>query len=103
MSRRLLVVGGLGKMGAHYRVLVESQGLELIHRERSMQGGTAPRELAAVIVIVPVVSHVLREAAARVAASQRVPIVYLRSASLSALGRALDELGLCDRDLPGVR
>lgn len=103
MSRRLLVVGGLDKMGARYRALVESRGLELIHRERSMPGGTAPRELVAIVVIVPVVSHVLREAAVRMAASHGVPIVYLRSASLSALGRALEDLGLCRRDLPGVQ
>lgn len=41
------------------------------------------------MVIASVVSHPLKEAAARLAAEQRAPVVYLRKPSVSALRRAL--------------
>lgn len=78
-------------MEAQYRALVESKGYELIYREKRITGGTPPATLAAILVVTPVVSHPLREHAARLAAVCRVPIVYLRAPSLAAVRRALDE------------
>lgn len=90
-GRQVLLVGGIGRMEAQYRALVESRGFELIYREKRITGGTPPATLAAILVVTPVVSHPLREHAARLAAVCRVPIVYLRAPSLAAVRRALDE------------
>ncbi len=90
-GRQILLVGGIGRMEAQYRALIESRGFELIYRERKITGGTPPATLMAILVVTTVVSHPLREHAARLAAACRVPIVYLRAASLSAVRRALDE------------
>lgn len=78
-------------MEAQYRALVEAHGYELIYRERKILGGTPPATLAAILVVTPVVSHPLREHAARLAAACRVPIVYLRAPSLAAVRRGLEE------------
>lgn len=78
-------------MEAQYRALVEARGYELIYREKRILGGTPPATLAAILVVTPVVSHPLREHAARLAALCRVPIVYLRAPSLAAVRRGLDE------------
>jgi hypothetical protein len=78
-------------METQYRALVESYGYELIYREKRITGGTPPATLAAILVVTTVVSHPLREHAARLAVACRIPIVYLRAPSLSALRRALDE------------
>lgn len=86
-----MLVGGIGRMETQYRVLVESRGLELLYREKKITGGTPPANLVAILVVTTVVSHPLREHAARLATACRVPIVYLRAPSLSAVRRALDE------------
>ena len=46
-GRQVLLVGGIGRMEAQYRALVESRGYELIYRERRITGGTPPATLAA--------------------------------------------------------
>ena len=78
--RQILLVGGIGRMEPQYRTLVEGYGYELLYRERRILAGTPPATLAAILVVTPVVSHPLRENAARLAEVCRVPIVYLRAA-----------------------
>lgn len=90
-GRQILLVGGIGRMETQYRALVESRGFELIYRERKITGGTPAATLAAILVVTTVVSHPLRDHAARLAGACRVPIVYLRAPSLSAVRKALDE------------
>lgn len=92
MSRQVLLVGGIGGNEALYRACVESLGFELIYRERKLAGGTPPATLAAVLVVVTVVSHPLRQHAARLADAAQVPICYLRTPSCSAVRRALTPL-----------
>lgn len=79
-------------MEPQYRALVESYGYELLFRERRLLSGTPPTKLAAILVVASVVSHPLRENAARLAEVCRVPIVYLRAPSVSAVRRGLEEV-----------
>lgn len=90
--RQILLVGGIGRMEPQYRALVESYGYELLYRERRILGGTPPATLAAILVVASVVSHPLRENAARLAEVCRVPIVYLRAPSLSQVRRGIEEV-----------
>ena len=92
MSRKggILLVGGLGRQAPQYRALVEGYGYELVYRERRVLS-EPPAALAAVLVITSVVSPALRQNAARVAELARVPIVYLRAATVEAVRRALNE------------
>lgn len=89
---QVLLVGGIGRMEPQYRTLVESYGYELLFRERRLLAGTPPTRLAAILVVTSVVSHPLRENAARLAAVCHVPIVYLRAPSVSAVRRGIEEV-----------
>lgn len=90
--RHVVLFGGIGRMEPQYRALVQQSGYELLYRERRVLGGSPPTTLAGVLVVTSVVSHPLREHAARLAESCRVPIVYLRTPSLEAVRRGLAEL-----------
>ena len=59
--------------------------------EQKIPKGTPPTTLAAVLVVASVVSHPMRETAARIAEIRSVPIAYLRAPSLSAVERAIEE------------
>jgi len=89
---QVLLVGGIGRMEPQYRTLVEGYGYELLFRERRLLAGTPPTRLLAILVVASVVSHPLRENAARLAEVCRVPIVYLRAPSLSAVRRGIEEV-----------
>ncbi len=92
-QRQVVVLfGGIGRMEPQYRALAEGYGYELLHRERRMLGGSPPTALVGVLVVTSVVSHPLREYAARLAEICHVPIVYLRAPSLAALRRGLEAL-----------
>jgi len=80
-------------MSDRYREVVEGHGLRIRHFEKKIPAA-ARRSLgrvAAVFVVVSMVSHALRDHAKEIAASE-APVVYLRSASVSALRAAVEEL-----------
>src|SRR5690242_4027216 len=90
----VIVVGGNGGMSDRYREIVEERGLELRHFEKRVPNGTRQivGRVAAVIVMVGMVSHSLRDQA-KALVPDDAPVVYLRSASVSALHHAVASLG----------
>lgn len=89
----VIVVGGSGGMSDRYREIVEERGLELRHFEKRVPNGTRRilGRVAAVIVMVGMVSHALRDQA-KALVDEDAPVVYLRSASASALRGAVAAL-----------
>jgi hypothetical protein len=89
----VLVIGGSGGMSAYYRDVLEERGFSLRHFENRVPAG-ARRDVGRVvlvIIMVNMVSHALREQAQGLA-SRDAPVVYLRSASVSALRGAVEQL-----------
>ncbi len=80
-------------MSERYRAIVEERGLELRHFENRVPNGTRRilGRVAAVIVMVGMVSHALRDQVKSIVPHD-APIVYLRSASASALKSAVSDL-----------
>ena len=93
MSSTVIVVGGSGGMSERYREVIESRGHQLRHFENRVPNGTKQilGRIAAVIVIVGMVSHALRDQA-KALVSDEAPVVYLRTASVSALRNAVASL-----------
>ena len=93
----VVVVGGSGGMSERYREIVEERGLELRHFENRVPNGTRRMlgRVAAVIVMVGMVSHSLRDQVKGLV-SDDAPVVYLRTASVSALRNALAALETSD-------
>ena len=89
----VVVVGGSGGMSERYREIVEERGLELRHFENRVPNGTRRMlgRVAAVIVMVGMVSHSLRDQVKGLV-SDDAPVVYLRTASVSALRNAVASL-----------
>ena len=89
----VVVVGGSGGMSERYREIVEGRGLELRHFENRVPNGTRKiiGKVAAVIIMVGMVSHSLRDQVKGLVADD-APVVYLRTASVSALRNAVDQL-----------
>jgi len=89
----VIVVGGSGGMSELYREVVEERGLELRHFENRVPNGTRRilGHVAAVIVMVGMVSHSLRDQA-KALVTDDAPVLYLRSASVSALRGAVASL-----------
>ena len=89
----VVVVGGSGGMSNRYRAIVEERGLELRHFENRVPNGTRRMvgRVAAVIIMVGMVSHALRDQVKGLVADD-APVVYLRSASVSALRNAVAAL-----------
>ena len=89
----VIVVGGSGGMSERYREVVEERGLELRHYEKRVPNGTRQilGRVAAVVVMVGMVSHALRDQAKALVADD-APVVYLRSASVSSLRSAIAAL-----------
>lgn len=87
-----MVIGGSGGMSSRYRDVVERHGVTLRHYENKVPA-SARRDagkIALVIIMVSMVSHALRDQAQSLALDE-APVVYLRSASVSALRAAVDE------------
>ncbi len=87
-----MVIGGNGGLSSHYRDVVERHGVTLRHYEKKVPA-SARRDagkVALVVIMVTMVSHALREQAQSLAEND-APVVYLRSASVSALRAAVDE------------
>lgn len=80
-------------MSDRYRAIVEDRGLELRHFENRVPNGTRRilGRVAAVIVMVGMVSHSLRDQVKGIVPDD-APVVYLRSASVSALRNAVAAL-----------
>jgi len=89
----VIVVGGNGGLSNRYRDIAEERGLELRHFEQRVPNGTRriAGRVAAVVIMVGMVSHALRDQA-KALVGDDAPIVYLRSASPSALRGALAAL-----------
>ncbi len=89
----VVVVGGSGGMSDRYREVVEERGLELRHFENRVPNGTRRvlGKVAAVIIMVGMVSHSLRDQVKGLV-DDDAKVVYLRSASVSALRNAVASL-----------
>lgn len=89
----VVVVGGNGGLSDKYRDVVAEKGLELRHFEQRIPNGTrhALGRVAAVIVMVGMVSHALRDQVKQLV-PEGAPVVYLRSASISSLRNAVAAL-----------
>jgi hypothetical protein len=90
----VLLVGGNGGMSDRYRAIAEERGLELRHFEKRVPPGVRKTmgHVAAVFIVVGMVSHALRDQV-RALVPDDAPIVYLRTASVSALRAAVQEIG----------
>ncbi len=91
-KRAVLVVGGCGGMSSLYRNVVEKQGWSLRHYENRFPSGArrSPEKFALIVIMVSMVSHALLQQA-RGISTDGAPVVYLRTASVSALKSAVAE------------
>jgi hypothetical protein len=89
----VVVVGGNGGLTPRYREVVAERGLEIRHFETRIPNGARHNfgRVAAIVVMVGMVSHALRDQVKGLA-PVGAPIVYLRSASISALREAVAEI-----------
>jgi hypothetical protein len=89
----VIVVGGSGGMSERYRAIVAERGLELRHFENRVPNGTRRilGRVAVVFIMVGMVSHALRDQV-QALVPDGAPVVYLRSASISALRSAVASL-----------
>ncbi|WP_434045782.1 MULTISPECIES: DUF2325 domain-containing protein [Sorangium] len=88
----MLVIGGSGGMSSRYRDLVEQHGWSMRHYENRVPPGArhGAGKVALIVIMVTMVSHALRDQMQSLAA-EGAPVVYLRSASVSALRAALEQ------------
>ncbi len=87
-----MVIGGSGGLSSHYRSVVERHGASLRHYENKVPA-SARREtgkIALIVIMVGMVSHALRDQAQGLADGS-AEVVYLRSASVSALRAVVEE------------
>lgn len=89
----VIVVGGSGGLSQRYRAIAAERGLELRHFEKRVPNGTRRilGRVAAVFIMVGMVSHALRDQV-QALVPDGAPVVYLRSASISALRSAVASL-----------
>ena len=91
-DQTVLVIGGSGGMSNRYRDVVEKSGFSLRHYENKVPSGArkATGKIALVVVMVSMVSHSLLQQVHRMGVDD-AQIVYLRSASISALRAAVEQ------------
>jgi hypothetical protein len=91
-NQTVLVIGGSGGLSGRYRDIVEKHGCSLRHYENRVPPGARrdTGKIALVVVMVTMVSHSLREQV-RSLDIDNAPVVYLRSASISALRGAVEQ------------
>ncbi|KYF76966.1 hypothetical protein BE11_39900 [Sorangium cellulosum] len=91
-EQTVLVIGGSGGMSSRYRDLVEQHGWSMRHYENRVPPGArhGAGKVALIVIMVTMVSHALRDQMQSLAA-EGAPVVYLRSASVSALRAALEQ------------
>lgn len=89
-KQTVLVVGGNGGLSDRYREVAAEHGWDLIHYEKKVPPGARHgiADVALVVVMVGMVSHTLRDQVRSLAAAD-APVVYLRTASMSALRAAV--------------
>ena len=87
-----IVVGGSGGLSDRYRDIVAEHGLSLRHYENKVPPGArrSAGKIALVILMVGMISHALR-AQVQGLVTDDAPVVYLRSASISAVRAAVAE------------
>jgi len=92
-NQTVLVIGGSGGMSNRYRDIVEEHGCSLRHYENKVPPGARKGvgRVALVVIMVTMVSHSLREQVKGLVIDD-APVVYLRSASVSALRSAVEQL-----------
>jgi hypothetical protein len=90
-EQTVVVVGGHGGMKSRYREIVERHGASLRHYENRFPPGARHGQgrIALVVVMVGMVSHSLRNQIQGYVVDD-TPVVYLKSASISALKTAID-------------
>lgn len=91
-EQAVLVIGGSGGMSSRYRDVVEKHGWSLRHYENRVPPGArhSVGKVALIVIMVTMVSHALRDQMESLAADG-APVVYLRSASVSALRAAIEQ------------
>ncbi|WP_437782017.1 DUF2325 domain-containing protein [Sorangium sp. So ce1097] len=91
-EQTVLVIGGSGGMSSRYRDVAEAHGLSLRHYENRVPPGArrGVGRIALIVIMVTMVSHALRDQMHSLA-EEGAPVVYLRSASVSALRAALEQ------------
>lgn len=89
----LVLVGGSGGMSERYREVAEERGLVLRHFEKRVPPGMRRTigKVVAVVIVVGMVSHALRDQV-RTLIPEGAPILYVRTASVSALRAAVDQM-----------
>ena len=89
-DQTVLVIGGSGGMSDRYRDVAAEHGLSLRHYENRVPPGARHSigKVALVVIMVSMVSHALRDQV-RSLSIDDAPVVYLRSASVSALRGAI--------------
>lgn len=92
-SPLVVLVGGCGGLSERYRAVLEERGMRVRHFEKRVPNGVRRSlgRIAAVFVVVSMVSHSLRDRVKELA-DDGTPIVYLRTASVSAVRAAAQEL-----------
>lgn len=88
----VVVVGGHGGMSSRYREVAQGFGWSLKHFEQRIPPGIrhGVGKIGLVVVMVGMVSHALREQIKDLVTDE-TKVVYLRSASVSALRAAVEE------------
>jgi hypothetical protein len=91
-DQTVLVIGGSGGMSDRYRDVVEKHGWSLRHYENRLPPGArrSAGKIALVVIMVSMVSHALRDQVKSLALDE-APVIYLRSASVSALRGAIEQ------------
>jgi len=91
-GKTVLVIGGNGGLSGRYRDVAESHGLSLRHYETKVPSAVRREagKVALVVIMVNMVSHALRDQVTKLGLDG-APILYLRSASISALRGALEQ------------
>lgn len=91
-GRTVMVIGGNGGLSSKYREVVEKHGAELRHFEKKVPPSARHNagKIALIVVMVGMVSHALRDQAQSLADGE-AKVVYLRTASVSALRAAVEE------------
>ena len=89
-GQTVLVIGGSGGLSGRYRDIVEEHGCSLRHNEDKVPPGARRRlgRVALVVIMVGMVSHALRDQVKGLV--DDAPVVYLRTASTSALRAAIE-------------
>jgi hypothetical protein len=90
-KQTVLLIGGSGGMSERYRDVAARHGWELVHYENRVPAGArrGAARVALVVIMVSMVSHALRDQARALASD--APVVYLPSASVSALRGAVEK------------